>query len=1280
MKKALLPLFLLVLTFSGISSNWINIRSDVQSPAKIQLVSSSIERSTVHFSMDGFSLREVQTPHGTAYSVSIGNGTPIQVSGSPDLPKLASSLIIPDLARMSTRIVSSSYKDFENMEIAPSKGVIMRTVDPATVPFRYGKTYDVNKFYPGDLTDTRDPFILRDLRGQTLLVYPFQYNPVTKTLRVYYDMTVELYKAGDNGVNPFHRTNKNFSVNAPFAAVYQKEFLNYNNADYTPVNDYGKLLVISYGQFMDAVRPYVNWKNSIGYPTKLVNVSDIGTTAAAIKTYVANYYNANGLTFVLLVGDGPQIPTNTGGGLGGPSDNAYGYIVGNDHYADVFVGRFSAENVAQVQTQVNRSIDYEKSPQFLTDDWFTSVIGIGSDQGPGDDNEYDYQHIRNQQTQLLAYTYTANPELFDGSQGGNDAPGNPGPSLVTTAVNEGASLILYTGHGSQTSWGTTGFSNSNVNQLQNQGKLPFIWSVACVNGDFASGTCFAEAWLRASQGGQPTGAIAFFGSTINQSWNSPMEGEDEMTDILAESYPTNIKRTFGGISLNGCAKMIESYGSDGANMADTWTIFGDPTLQVRTDNPATLTVSHEATLVVGASSLTVTCNYNGARATVSMHDSLLATGVVDNNSVTLNFPPVQSPSDTVHLVVTGYNHLPYMADILVIAPSGPYVIYYANHANDTTGNNNDLVDYSENILLSVSVKNVGVENTTNLNVKVRTTDPYVSLSDSAESYGVLTPGQVKSVPDAFAFHTSNHIPDAHVIYFDVISADGTLTWNSSFSIAGHAPLLTLGSVIVKDSTGNNNGRLDPGETAYLKIFISNSGSAEAYNVVGHLVSINPYVTITEDNETYGNLLGGNSSYKLFSIQVDPSAPEGQTAPFMLQISADLNISGSGNFDLVIGKIPVLIIDFDGNTNSGPVMKTAIEALDLNAEYSTASIPDVMTEYSSVFVCLGTYPDNTVLSNSDGQKLADYLNSGGRLYMEGEDTWAYDQQTAVHTLFNINGTADGSGDLANILGYTSTLTAGMNFNYTGDNNMADHITAITPAYPIFKNQAPVYDNAIAHDAGTYKTIGASFEFGGLADGTFPSTLANLMEQYLNFFGIQPPPLMANFMGFPTATTPGGTVNFTDYSTGGVTSWNWSFPGGTPSTSTEQNPSVTYFNTGTYDVQLIINNGAGQDTMAKPNYILVDVASSIQQKGSKLSCSILPNPSRGIFRLNLTSLKEDVVSIELYNTIGTLISSESNIPVSGKLTKSFDLTSQPNGIYFLKVKGTETTLTEKVVIGR
>ena len=1277
--RKLIPLITCIfICISGNPSTWIRINSSVQTPASVRLVSSSIDRSTVHFSLDGFSLREVLTPRGPAYVVGSGKATPVQVSGAPDVPKLTASLVIPDLASMSIQVVSSSYKDFSGLDIAPSKGVLSRKVDPSSVPFHYGTEYNTDQFFPADLTGLSKPFIARDLRGQTVWVYPFQYNPVTKILRVYYDVTIELFKSAETGSNPLVRVIPRIRINAPFVPVYSKEFLNFLSVNYTPLNDYGNLLVLCYNQFMDAMQPYVKWKNSIGIPTKMMDVAVAGSTAAAIKTYITNYYNAHGLTFVLLVGDAPQIPTNIISS--GPSDNAYGYIVGSDHYADAFIGRFSAENVAQVQTQVQRTIDYEKNPQFLTDDWYSTVIGIASDQGPGDDGEYDYQHVRGMQSQLLGYTYTWNPELFDGSQGGNDAPGNPTPAQVATAVNAGGGLILYCGHGSETSWGTSGFSNTNVNQLTNQGKLPFIWSVACVNGAFNTTTCFAEAWLRATQGGQPTGAIAFLGSTINQSWNSPMEGQDAMVDILAETYPDNIKRTFAGISINGCMEMIDAYGLDGQNMADTWTVFGDPSIMVRTANPVAMTVTHDATLLTGATILTVTCNVNGARATASLADTILATGLIVNNTVVLTFPAVLTPNDTVHLVVNAYNYLPSIDDIPVIQPSGPFLTYDNSTVNDTTGNNNHMIDYGEEAFLTVFMMNAGIGSASNVDVTVNTTDPWVIMSDSTEAYGSIAPNQVKAIQDGFKCHTLYSVPDLHLIPFTIHSTDGANTWINNFSITAHAPVLEMGAYQVLDPVGNNNGRLDPGETASIKIYINNNGSSDAFNVNGQLISANPNVTVSSPStQSFGDLMAGTGAFQLFQVVVSAQAPQGQTASFLLEISAEHGLTATGTFNLVIGKVPVLIVDFDGNANSGPLMKSAVESLGLIADYSNTTIPDTLiSQYTAVFVCLGVYPTNHVLDNTEGQKLADFLTAGGRLYMEGGDTWKFDPPTPVHSMFHILGLDDGSNDLDTLNGYTGTFTAGMSFIYYGDNAYIDKIAPQSPAFSIFSNQTPVYVNAVAYDAGTFKTIGSSFEFGGLTDGIYPSTKSYLMEQYLTFFGIQIPSLAANFIGYPTVVNAGGTVEFTDFSTGGVSTHYWTFPGGTPSASTETNPVITYNTPGIYDVELIVSNGNTSDTLLRTAYITTDFPVIITIQPYDQVCSVFPNPNNGRFRMNISGPGDDNINLVIMNSLGSVIYKENNIQVDGQFLREFNLSNQPDGLYFLHVKGNNTSVIRRVII--
>ena len=75
--------------------------------------------------------------------------------------------------------------------------------------------------------------------------------------------------------------------------------------------------------------------------------------------------------------------------------------------------------------------------------------------------------------------------------------------------------------------------------------------------------------------------------------------------------------------------------------------------------------------------------------------------------------------------------------------------------------------------------------------------------------------------------------------------------------------------------------------------------------------------------------------------------------------------------------------------------------------------------------------------------------------------------------------------------------------------------------------------------------------------------------------------------------GSTVTFTDFSYNGVASgWEWSFPGGTPATSTQQNPTITYNTAGTYNVQLKAINASGSDSIIKQNLIIVSNPATAQ----------------------------------------------------------------------------------------
>jgi len=829
----------------------------------------------------------------------------------PDLPKLTTSLIIPDLALMEIKVISSSFIDYPMVEIAPSKGNFTRDIDPDDVPYIYHEGYSRNAYWPEHQADLRNPFIIRDYRGQTIIANPFSYNPVTKTLRVYHQLVVEVINKGVSNNNVLIRNQQAEGINPEFMRIYENHFLNYTEASrYTPLGEQGKMLIICHGAFMNEMIPFVNWKRIIGIPTEIVDVATIGVNSTAIKSYVQNYYNTNGLTFLLLVGDHAQVPTITSG-YGGPSDNAYGYTVGTDHYPDLFVGRFSAENTTHVQTQVQRTIAYEQNPD-LSVDWFSKGFGIASSEGPGDDNEYDYQHMRNIRTDLIGYTYTSIGELYDGSQGGEDLAGNPTPAMVSAEINAGRSIINYVGHGSSTSWSTSGFSSTNVNALSNNNYWPFILSVACVNGAFTTSTCFAEAWLRATNGTGPTGAVATVMSTINQSWNPPMEGQDEMNDILVESYSTNKKRTFGGLTMNGCMKMNDTYGTQGDPMTDTWTIFGDPSVMVRTAVPQVIYPMHNSVVFIGATQFTVNCIIDEGFACLTINGQIIGTAPVVAGSATINFPALTSPG-FMKLAVTSYNHIPYITEIEIVPAAGPYVVYTGNTISDPLpgGNNNGLMDFSETDYLNISMKNVGVEIASNVSSTLSTGDSYVTITDNTESFGTINPNQVVTVNNAFSVLVANNIPDQRSIPFTITSTDGTNTWTSYFSVVANAPVLSIGTMTVQDNCPacNNNGILDPGETANLLIATSNTGHSSLSGINGNLSIVggsSPYLVLNTSSHAFGTLGAGGSGTAIFSVTADPSTPVGTPVDLQYAVSGGEYNALSAK-QVVIGLIPVYLM-------------------------------------------------------------------------------------------------------------------------------------------------------------------------------------------------------------------------------------------------------------------------------------------------------------------------------------------------------------------------------------
>jgi hypothetical protein len=115
-----------------------------------------------------------------------------------------------------------------------------------------------------------------------------------------------------------------------------------------------------------------------------------------------------------------------------------------------------------------------------------------------------------------------------------------------------------------------------------------------------------------------------------------------------------------------------------------------------------------------------------------------------------------------------------------------------------------------------------------------------------------------------------------------------------------------------------------------------------------------------------------------------------------------------------------------------------------------------------------------------------------------------------------------------------------------------------------------------------------------------------------------PPMAEFEADQTVVTAGSYTNFTSLSTGDDLTYEWFFEGGTPETSSDENPSEIYYlimEWTTYDVTLIVENPYGRDSLTKEDYIEVVPESVHELNLSADNVKIFPNPNNGQFTLSM-----------------------------------------------------------------
>lgn len=936
MKTRFFTLFVLMLGLAGfLSAQTINLGG---SENRFTLGVNTYQTFEFTNSLSQLESYNVSTPAGVFSEIAIPDYGFSNIPGYPKVPVLKKLIEMPLGARAEVKVLSAQYKEIDlaaygiTHQLIPAQPPVSKQDDPLTVPFvKNEEVYSRDEYLFEEIVRIEPAGILRGANIANFEFYPVHYNPVKNRLRILVAADIRItFKGGDIAATI---ELKRRTASPYFEGTYHQL------ANYKPLPTDELIttvpvtyVIISDPMFQTALQPFIQWKIKRGYNVieKYTNDPQVGNTAASIKAYLASIYNnpPNGYnphSFVLLVGDVAQIPAFNGTAGNHVTDLRFVEYTG-DNLPEAYIGRFSANNLTELQPQINKTLEYEQylfpNESFLGE----AVMVAGEDAShmtwSNGQINYGTTYYFNLQHGILSHTYLQ-PE----------PPGGNYSQNIIQNVSNGVGYANYTAHCSPSGWANPSFTISNIPSLQNQSKYPLMVGNCCQSSQFNT-TCFAEELLRANN----KGAVGYIGGTNNTYWD-----EDYYWGVGFKSIVTN--PPYDPNKLGAYDVTFHDHGEPtsswyvtqgqmvvGGNMAvqqsnstmktyywEIYCLMGDPSLMIYYGVPQPVVAGYDPTLLMGMTNLTVNTE-EYAYVALSYEGNLVAAAMAGpTGSVNLNFNPFSSPG-IAQLVIIKQNRKPHIGNIQIIPATGPYLVVQSVTVNDSLGNNNLRADYEEDVFLNVTMKNVGVQAAQNVNMLLTTNDTNITLTDTTHFVQNVAPNATVLVRNAFRLTVKPVVPNAYNVPLNFSLTSDTLDWLSTKSLKIFAPVLSAGDVVIDDATtGNGNGILDPGETAYLIIPTTNSGGAVSINTVGQLSfpqAASQYIMVTNPTVNLDNIGIGATKNAVFTVISNIITPTNTPVTFTYTVSTGSQGQMSVPFtkQLVIGATPNVLMS-NGSMNT-----------------------------------------------------------------------------------------------------------------------------------------------------------------------------------------------------------------------------------------------------------------------------------------------------------------------------------------------------------------------------
>ncbi len=570
MKKIVIGFLISMLMIGSIAASSIPLRNK-----QINSFDDSFELS---FDLKDFEYEIVSTPDGEFTKVTLGNEPFSYEIGKAKLPVIRRIVEIPQGAIPEIFVDSISWEYTSLHEMNLPNMIIPSQFSTEKIPESQNEFvidqdyYLTNSFFPEEIAKITDTGEIRGRHFAQIEVSPIQYNPLTGELKLMSSCNVRINLANSDMTKTYEKISR-YSTPS-YERFFETLFENYGLYEQGIENrDPEGYLIIVYDTFFEEIQPFVTQKISKGYDVTTTKTSQIpgGPTKENIYAYIEDAYDTWTIppAYVLLVGDVPQIPTYTGSSSYSEADLYFVTVDGTDYFPDIHIGRFTGSTEAQIDSIVEKTLYYEQG-DFSSFDWIKKAAFLASTDNY-QTSEGTHNYVIN--NFLLPNGYTCD-KLYTVTYGATT-------QQVHDAINDGRSLVVYSGHGGPSGWGDgPPFYQSDVQSLMNEDMYPFVCSHACSTNTFADSECFGETWIRV----QDKGAFAFWGASASTYWDE----DDILEKAMFQSWWEDGLEWIGGMTDMALLYLYENYSGGGLTRYyfEAYNLNGDPSIRLWSDNPS----------------------------------------------------------------------------------------------------------------------------------------------------------------------------------------------------------------------------------------------------------------------------------------------------------------------------------------------------------------------------------------------------------------------------------------------------------------------------------------------------------------------------------------------------------------------------------------------------------------------------------------------------------------------------------------------------------------------